>query len=261
MAGQHEMQAQRYELKYLVPGSLVEPIRSFISAYLELDGFAAGAPDLAYAIHSIYLDSARLDTFRSTINGDRNRFKLRVRFYDDDATTPVFLEMKRRFDDVIHKKRCLVPRDAVRRVIEGDASLVREKDMEGHASFCHLMHQIQAAPRAHVAYRREAWVSRYDNSVRVTMDREVRVEPQFDLVPRTVMRRPVMPFGSQVVLELKYTARFPQWFRELVRTFHLMQCGAPKYTGGVELYGARHFMAGKDQDEDWQAESALQQYV
>jgi hypothetical protein len=40
-------------------------------------------------------------------------------------------------------------------------------------------------------------------------------------------------FGDSVVLELKFTNRFPEWFKELVRVFGLMQCGAAKYVDGL----------------------------
>ena len=33
------------------------------------------------------------------------------------------------------------------------------------------------------------------------------------------------------------TNRFPDWFKELVRVFGLMQCGAAKYVDGVTLVG------------------------
>jgi len=244
MSSRSDLQLQRHEMKYLVSAALRLPIRAFVAAYLDLDAFAAAAEDYAYPIHSIYLDSPSLRTFQATENGDRNRFKLRVRYYDDQPESPVFLEIKRRHDNVIHKLRCNVPRDSLPAVLAGDAGPVREKDREGHAIFLHRMHELQATPRAHVAYLREAWVSRHDNSLRVTMDREVRVEPKFDLVPRTMMRHPVRPFGDRIVVELKYTNHPPAWFHELVRTFGLMQSGGPKYSGGVKLYGEQYFMGG-----------------
>ena len=45
------------------------------------------------------------------------------------------------------------------------------------------------------------------------------------------------PKGKDIVLELKFTNRFPDWFRDLVRAFNLMQCGAAKYVDGVALQG------------------------
>ena len=44
-------------------------------------------------------------------------------------------------------------------------------------------------------------------------------------------------FGNNLVLELKFTNRDPDWFRELVRIFGLAQCGAAKYVDGVTLIG------------------------
>jgi len=36
-----------------------------------------------------------------------------------------------------------------------------------------------------------------------------------------------------VILELKFTARYPNWFRDLVETFNCMQMGAAKYSEGI----------------------------
>jgi SPX domain protein involved in polyphosphate accumulation len=239
MATQHDMQAQRFELKFIVPRTLRLPIRDFVTSYLELDSNAG--EDFSYPIHSIYLDSPSLQTYHATLNGDRNRFKLRVRYYDDKPTSPVFLETKRKINDIVHKQRCMVPREVLHAAMAGDTGGIRSKDLGAHASIVQQLHQSSATPRAHVAYMREAWVSRTDNSVRVTMDSEVRVEPCFSLALSTSMKRPVIVFGDEIVLELKFTSRYPEWFREMVHTFHIVQGGAAKYSGGVHLYGEQHF--------------------
>jgi hypothetical protein len=96
---------------------------------------------------------------------------------------------------------------------------------------------LRAQPKVHVAYRREAWVSTSDNSVRVTMDRQVRSAPEFTARLRTEMHGAIPVFGSQVVLEIKFTGRFPVWFGELVRVFGLERRSAAKYADGVSLLG------------------------
>ena len=52
-------------------------------------------------ITSLYLDSSALHLYRQTVQGIKNRFKLRIRFYDDNPGNPAFLEIKRRVTDVI----------------------------------------------------------------------------------------------------------------------------------------------------------------
>jgi SPX domain protein involved in polyphosphate accumulation len=187
-------------LKYILPVSMKLPLRNFIASYLVLDEFAAAAPDFSYPIHSIYMDSPGLQTYFATQNGDKNRFKLRLRYYDDQPGSPVFLEMKRRTDNVIHKKRCSVTAEHLEDALAGDTTFVKAKSIADYTVFCDLMNRMQATPRAHVAYMREAWMSRHDNSVRVTLDSQVRVEPKFDLKPSVNMKSPAYPFGEKMVL-------------------------------------------------------------
>jgi len=47
----------------------------------------------------------------------------------------------------------------------------------------------------------------------------------------------VMPFAPDVILELKFTGRFPNWFREMVEVFGVTQFGAAKYVDGVGRLG------------------------
>ena len=103
--------------------------------------------------------------------------------------------------------------------------------------FCRLMQHNCAKPKAHIAYLREAYVPHDDNSARLTMDREVRVEPELTARLCTKMEHPTLLWGRDIVLELKFTNRFPDWFRELVRVFGLPQCGAAKYVDGVATLG------------------------
>ena len=69
------------------------------------------------------------------------------------------------------------------------------------------------------------------------MDREVCICPRFIPEITTRQENPVMPWGRQVILELKFTGRFPNWFGELVRIFGVRQCGVAKYAEGVDRLG------------------------
>lgn len=241
--GQDRIQQQRFEHKYLLPEPVALAVRDFVSSYLDCDEFGATLPNLSYPVHSLYLDSDDLSTYRATINGDKNRYKLRLRFYENRADAPVFFEIKRRMNNTIAKQRGGVRRDAVDMLLEGQlpsqAHLISKEPRQLIAiqNFCRLMSNLQARPRAHVAYLREAWISRFDNSVRVTMDRDVCCDPEPTARLSTELVNPSRPFGNKVILELKFTNRFPDWFGELVRVFGLMQCGAAKYVDGVTMLG------------------------
>jgi hypothetical protein len=238
-----ELQPQRFELKYLVSEPTALGIRDFVRSYLELDEFGATLPNFSYPVHSLYLDSDDLALYRATINGDKNRFKLRIRFYEDRGDAPVFFEIKRRMNNIIMKQRGGVRREHVPAILAGQlpwsGMLIsnQPRQMVALQNFCRLMMNIGAKPRSHISYMREAWISRHDNSVRVTLDRAVYADPEPTCRLSTQMERPELLFKNLVILELKFTNRFPDWFRDLVRIFGVMQCGAAKYADGVVALG------------------------
>ena len=242
-----KMQQQRFELKYIIKEDVALAVREFVSGYLEIDEYGATLPNLSYPVHSLYLDSDDLHLYQTTINGDKNRYKLRLRFYDNRPEAPIFFEIKRRMNNIIAKQRGGVRRDAVDWLLAGHlpepAHLVSRDPRQQVAlqNFCKLTQDIGARPKSHIAYLREAWISPRDNSVRVTLDRAVRCEPEPLAHLNTQMNNPVLVFGNDVVLELKFTDRFPDWFKQLVRVFGLMQCGAAKYVDGVTMAGQSRF--------------------
>jgi hypothetical protein len=243
------MQRQRFELKYMLNHEQAEAIRPVIAGQLDLDENGAGQPNFSYPVHSLYLDSPDLYTFWSTINGDRNRFKLRLRFYDDRPNTPVFFEIKRRVNNCILKQRGGVRKEAVSRLLRGqfpgpnDLLSKEPRALASIQNFVELVDRIHAVPIAHVCYLREAYVEPITDAVRVTFDRDVFTEPRSEPSFDTKMVDPSRPFGDRVILELKFTDRFPGWLRELVERFGLMQCGAAKYCeglAGLPMFGVSH---------------------
>jgi hypothetical protein len=241
-----KMQPQRFEHKYIIPNGVALQIRNFVSGPLEIDEYGKTLPNFSYPVHSLYLDSPDLKLYESTINGDKNRYKLRLRFYENRPDAPVYFEIKRRMNNTIAKQRGGVRREAVAALLAGDlpepAHMVSRDPRHLFAVQRFLEHvaALQARPTAHVAYLREAWLSPGDNAVRVTMDRSIRIERDPTTRLSTAMSEPTMVFDQEavpgqevVVLELKFTSRYPDWFRDLVSGFGLMQCGAAKYVDGM----------------------------
>ena len=242
------MQQQRFELKYLIAEETALLVRDFVRSYLEMDEFSVGRPNYSYPVHSLYVDSDDLKLYWRTINGDKNRFKLRLRYYSTSPDSPVFFEIKRRMNNCILKQRGGVRQEALGQLLTGH--LPEPEHLVSKAPnhliavqrFCQLMEELHAKPKVHIAYDREAYVSDNDE-VRVTMDRNVCAEPNLFPSIKTRMEDPARSFVGNVILELKFTNRFPDWFRELVRSFHVMQCGAAKYVESVDNMGARKLRA------------------
>jgi hypothetical protein len=249
-------QRQRREIKYLIPEERALEVRSYVSSYLEPDEFAAGRRNNSYPVHSLYLDSNDLLTYHAAANGERNRFKLRIRYYDDDPTTPVFFEIKRRINEGVVKQRARVRREAVHSLLVGESPVPdhlfswNPQHWFDLLDFRRLVDQLEAAPRAHNAYLREAYVSAGKASVRVTLDRDVRICPEFSGDLGTAIEGGVGIFTDVVILELKFTERMPSWMIEMVRGFELKSSGAAKYGRGVEMLGI-HRVARRRTGFEW----------
>ncbi len=238
------LQTKRFEIKYQIDDRTAHAIRRVLRSQLEPDDFGASRDLPVYSVHSLYLDSPDFSLCRATFNGDRNRFKLRVRYYSDDPAAPVYLEIKRREDRCIRKQRALVRREVLPGLLAGEfPGLVHLVHPSARAiadleAFCGLARRLGAGPSAHVAYEREAWLSTGHNSVRVTFDRVVRCEATSALRFETTFREPTEVFPGQVILEIKFTDRFPGWLNQLVSRHSLRQCGAAKYADGLVVSGA-----------------------
>ena len=233
------MQTQRFEMKYVVNEATAQDIRCFVDHYLDLDEFGIGRPYDAYPVNSLYLDSGELETFQQWVRADRNRFKLRLRFYDEDPDTPVFLEIKRRVLECILKQRCSLKKPALDYVMAGQVpppDLVFSRDPKAQRAlhdFIQAVLRLQARPVLLVTYLREAYLDLRNNAVRVTLDRCVRMSPRARLDFSLRMDEFVQPFGDRVIVEIKFTNRFPGWAGQMVQTLGLRREGAAKYCEGV----------------------------
>lgn len=237
------MQTRRFELKYRIDARQVPDIRRAVCAHLAPDEFGAAPERPEYEVHSLYFDSVDYSLCRATFHGERNRFKLRARYYRDDAAEPVYLEIKRREDRCIRKQRALVRREVMSGLLAGELPrmswLVKpsSRSLADLETFCLLARRLGARPSAHVGYRREAWLSTGSDSVRVTFDRSVRCEPLRDLRFETEFRAASPVFDDGVVLEIKFTDRFPVWLRDLVARQGLQPTSAAKYADGLAVSG------------------------
>ena len=221
--------ASRYECKYLIGERRLPELREFIRPFVRPDEHALGRPDSRYPICSLYLDSRGLALYRQTREGNKNRFKLRIRSYADREEDPVWLEIKRRVNGVILKRRARVGRAAVRRWLRDGCSGPSPPGGLPAAEFARLSRDIGALPRVRVRYQREAYQSAGGDPVRLTFDTEVAYSPS----PGAALE-----YGSgiwadtpvgDVILEVKFTDHFPNWIHSLIEAFELDRRSVPKY--------------------------------
>jgi hypothetical protein len=237
------LEVYRYERKFLVSERDAESIRQFVCVYLEPDRYMAASSPGGYRVCSLYLDTPQLALYRQSVDGIKNRYKLRIRFYDDAQETPAFLEIKKRTTENVHKLRVMVAKSAVEPLLVGRrpsvADMLSNSDTSYRAlsEFCDSRERLGAEGLAFVDYRREAFVSSAAENVRATFDRQITgcaYRPGSGLG----FRDRVAPIPVKgVVLELKYNGRAPRWMHDLVSLFSLQRLSFPKYVHCVDALG------------------------
>jgi len=228
--------ACRYEFKYRISESKANAIERFIKPYLHLDHYSKLQASRAYPIVSLYLDSQNLRLCRQTLEGNKNRFKLRIRSYTDELNYPRFCEIKRRMNTIIIKSRAKVMQQNVEILLSGLSLPPQdyEADEETIKQFQLYMKSINARPVMRVRYVRRAYEDDSENRVRVTFDRQLAYN---------VSREADVTFNgagwqdhslNDVILEIKFTAHYPSWLSQMVRCFNLQQRSISKYVASVK---------------------------
>jgi hypothetical protein len=228
----------RYEMKYHVTETQAAAITEFIRPFLQLDRYCRLQPTRDYPVVSLYLDSADLRLCRESLRGNKNRFKLRIRSYTDEPEYPRFFEIKRRMNTIIIKNRARVMDTEVKTLIAGLPLPPQNytADMDTINQFQLYASNIRAKPSVLVRYLRQAYEGDEHNRVRITFDRGLEYNitdvAEVRLTGGSWQRNPFTIGG--VILEIKFTDRYPEWLARLVRQFNLRARSISKYASSLQ---------------------------
>lgn len=233
---------ERYELKYLIPFSMVEPISNYVASFCDMDYYSQISPDGFYTINSLYFETPNYHFMRAKEN-QTGRYSLRVRSYGDTPKVPYYFETKQKVADFSKKRRGRVPiENWADLFLNPDAVKGFEPEADIHLQyFISLARMYNAHPTILTQYRRKAYLSTVDDYARVTFDRSLRyrAESNYNVIPTEAsMLNYDHPgtFGTpgvNVILELKCERKVPMWIVDLIRRFHLTRVGFSKFEGSM----------------------------
>jgi hypothetical protein len=233
----HERAVQsRYEVKYLISESKAAAITQLIKPYVRIDHYCRLQPTGSYPIASLYLDTEDLQLCQQSMQGHKNRFKLRIRSYSDEPDYPCFFEIKRRLNNVIIKSRSKVMPCSAAPLISGTFRIPQSSNGKQQVieQFLFYMTGINAKPVVRTRYKRQAFEGILDNTIRITFDRDIscNVTSNHDLGINGQGWCKLRLNG--VVLEIKFTGRYPIWVGQMVKYFNLRQQSISKYVHSVK---------------------------
>ena len=258
-----QLRFQRRELKYYLAQELYPELIRLIRPYMRLDEHLKQREAKSYLVRSLYLDTNDLKLYHEKLDGSSQRKKFRIRGYNDNRSE-IFLEIKQKYNDIVIKERALVDYEELPKILDcyginsssflfdQTFSFKKRKSLDGGYnpngkrssseikvlnSFLFFIPFLQLHPTVLIAYEREAYTGIFDDSVRLTIDRNLKCLPgrfAYDLFYKGTDWAFV---NSRCILELKFNGSLPLCFKRIIQQLNLWTEAISKYCLCIEKCG------------------------
>ena len=228
---------ERSEIKYLVTDFQRAALLSALKDDLDPDPHGEGT------ICNVYYDTPDFRLIRHSLEKPLYKEKIRVRSYGPAAPEQeVFLELKKKFDGVVYKRRISLPLAEAEAFLAGRAELFAD-DAERARSFTDAQIARELTyfrdsygtlePAVHLCYDRSAFYAKDDPNFRITFDRNIRWEAgSMGLSDEPAGAQILAP--GQSVMEIKTAGSIPLKIVRLISRLRIPKVSLSKYGRAYE---------------------------
>ena len=215
-----ELVFKRYEVKYLIDSGQRARLERLMAAHMVPDEHGAST------VCNVYYDTPTLLLARRSADHPYYKEKIRTRCYGvHDGRSPVFVELKKKCDGVVYKRRCTLSPAQAHALIAGKRQPQTQIERE-IAYACRRYEGLR--PVAFIAYDRRAYYGRDDHDFRMTFDTNVRARWERLRLDAGADGAPVTPAGISV-LEVKTTGAMPLWLTRFLAEEGIRKTSFSKY--------------------------------
>lgn len=216
---------KRYEMKYLLSAEQTAFLRENLVGHMETDRFGLTS------IASLYYDTPDRRLIRSSIEKPDFKEKIRLRSYGlATDSSPVFLELKRKTEGVVYKRRIQSTVPLVKRFFDGESDTCADGQI-GRELVYFRDYYRDLVPSCLIIYDRIAYYEP-DGDLRLTIDYDPRYRTEDLTLTKDMKGQPLLPEGS-AILEIKVQQAVPLWLTPILSK-------AKIYTGSFSKYGAAY---------------------
>lgn len=220
---------QRYEMKYMISVEQKERILERMKPYMELDEYGRTV------IRNIYYDTEHHRLIRRSLERPVYKEKLRIRSYERANTdSPVFVELKKKYESVVYKRRLSMPEETARRWLEGSWNWEEKNQIAAEISyFCRFYENLR--PKVFLSYEREAFRCFGQKDFRVTFDDHILCRQEALSLTEDVWGEPLLEDGK-VLMEVKTAGGIPLWMTRILTEEQIYKTSFSKYGTAYEKY-------------------------
>jgi hypothetical protein len=213
---------KRHELKYLLTIEQKEQILKDMKPYMALDQYGRTT------IRNLYFDTDNFLLVRRSIEKPVYKEKMRVRSYrQTQPGEPVFVELKKKFDSVVYKRRVALKEEDVLECFEEGTPLPVQSQIADEINYFREHYQ-NLKPVMYLSYEREAFYALNGSDFRVTFDENILCRRQQLSLQEESYGTPLLEDG-QVLMEIKTSSGIPLWMTHSLTEQKIFRTSFSKY--------------------------------
>lgn len=210
---------ERVEEKYLLDTVQYKAVLAGLRGRMQPDLFGRST------VSSIYYDTPDYRLIRASLEKPDYKEKLRVRAYG--RTTPesqVFIELKKKFDGVVYKRRVGLPLAEANALLGGKPVPANSQVIREIRYFLRFYNPI---PSALLSYRRVAYTGA-EEGLRITFDDGIRFRTSAMSLTAGAWGEELLPPGT-TLMEIKAPGAIPLWLCDLLNQNGVYPTSFSKY--------------------------------
>ena len=213
---------RRYELKYLITPGQKEILLQGMEPYMQLDNYGRTT------IRNVYFDTDNYQLIRRSIEKPMYKEKIRIRSYNlATSDSSVFVELKKKYDGVVYKRRIALPEQEAMRWLSGEIARPHDSQITREIDYF-ISHYGSLKPAVFLSYEREAFFEKSGGDFRVTFDDNILARQNDLSLCSDVFGRTVLPEGK-IMMEIKCSGAIPLWMVEILSREKIYKTSFSKY--------------------------------
>ena len=234
---------KRYEKKFLLTNQQYDALIPKLLDYMEPDQHCLDGKN--YSIYNIYYDTVNSDIIRHSISKPYYKEKLRLRSYKipKKPTDKVFLELKKKINGIVNKRRVILTleeaRDFVEQGIRPETCDYMSEQVINEIAY-YLSHE-SVKPSVYIGYTRKAFFAKDDPEFRLTFDSKILTRRENLTLEGGYYGDDILE-ENQYLMEVKILGAIPVWFTKILSELEIYNTHFSKY--------GQEFMKYCAQDKD-----------
>lgn len=219
----------RYEHKYKMDTETFHKVLKVMDEHMELDKHCQNHS--FYTIANIYYDTPDNELIRRSLSKPVYKEKMRLRAYGvPDMDTKVFLEIKKKFNGLVNKRRTTLELHEAYDFIETGKAPELKDYMNGQVvkELEYFLHNYDLKPAVYIAYDRLAYFEKGNDDLRISFDTNIRTR-RYDVALESGDHGEKLLDNDTWLMEIKTSMAKPLWLCKMLSELGLKKTSFSKY--------------------------------